>query len=121
MSPPTPSLPRARRRRPVATAARDVEGELRCDGIGRQRQGANRCSRARTDPPMPVVGAPLASLPVCLPAYPRVEVTMPVCLYDEFQSDLVNKIFLLHGNRRATDIEWRGRLAVCHTIICISL
>ena len=53
----------ARRCTVTAVAARDVEGELRCDGVA--REGTNRCSRARsrTDPAMPFVGVRTTQLP----------------------------------------------------------
>ena len=96
--------PAASRRFAAAAArARDVEGEQRCDGVvgGRERAGGRTVAqaRSRTDrgPSRLSLSSIVArgraddtlasSLPVCLrrrqPAYPRVEVTLPVCLYGE--------------------------------------
>ena len=69
----------------VATASADREG-------GSEPLLTSGRADRQTDPTaLPIVGArtddALAFLSAYLPACPRVEVTMPVCLGDEIQSD----------------------------------
>ena len=116
LSPPTPSLARSLATACALAPARpplsppQLRGMLKVNcvatasALARQGQGANEplLPRAFTDRPgyayRGCADDALASCHpdclACLPACPRVEVTPPVCLYDEIKSDsnVVNKI-----------------------------